>query len=64
MKVKYRDLLAAGLLGATLTFWGLQGAGLLKNLPSEVSGALIACFTLIVQFYFRKKPSGEAVDRE
>jgi hypothetical protein len=53
------DLLA--LLVTVLVFpvlWVLDGCGVI-SLPGEVLGATIAAFTLIVQYYFRKK-AGDA----
>lgn len=53
------DLLA--LLIIVLVFpalWVLDGRGVI-SLPGEVLGATIAAFTLIVQYYFRKK-AGDA----
>ena len=53
------DLLA--LLVTVLVFpvlWVLDGRGVI-SLPGEVLGATIAAFTLIVQYYFRKK-AGDA----
>lgn len=53
------DLLA--LLVTVLVFpvlWVLDGCGVI-SLPGEVLGATIAVFTLIVQYYFRKK-AGDA----
>jgi hypothetical protein len=38
--------------------WILDGSGIIK-LPGEVLGATIAAFTLIIQFYFRKRSSSE-----
>jgi len=60
MKWNFRNLLAIFMQSAILLFWSLQGIGLLQNVPGEINGALISAFTLITQFYFRKKPSAEA----
>jgi hypothetical protein len=52
---RINDLLA--LLVLVIIFpalWILDGRGII-HLPGEVLGATIAAFTLIVQFYFRKK---------
>jgi hypothetical protein len=38
--------------------WILTGLKLLE-LPAEVTGALIVTWTLLIQYYFRKKPSRE-----
>ena len=51
----HRDLLSV-LIGIILIggLWVTQGKGIIA-LPGEVIGATIAAFTLIVQFYFRKR---------
>jgi hypothetical protein len=36
--------------------WVLNGCGIIQ-LPGEIIGATIAAFTLILNFYFRKKPN-------
>ncbi len=52
---RINDLLALVILGAIIPgLWILDGSGAI-DLPGEVLGATIAAFTLIVQFYFRKK---------
>ncbi len=55
-RIKFRDFL--GLIGQAeiIILWILQGAGVIHQLPENVNGALIVIFTLIFQFYFRKKP--------
>ena len=55
MRWGFRNLLALFMQSAILLFWALQGVGVLKEVPGEVNGALISAFTLITQFYFRKK---------
>jgi len=47
----------AMVLGASVipALWIVQGLDIVE-LPGEVIGATIAAFTLIVQYYFRKKP--------
>jgi hypothetical protein len=50
------DLLALLLLVLIIpALWLFQGMALI-NLPGEVLGALIAIWTLIAQYYFRKAP--------
>jgi len=61
MAYRFRDILTASVQAEILTFWGLQGLGILTNIPGEVNGALISVFTLMFQFYFRKRPSDEKV---
>src|SRR4030043_499371 len=51
----FNDLLCLILVGGIITLWILQGFNTVC-LPSEVVGALIATWTLVVQFYFRKTP--------
>jgi hypothetical protein len=58
MLKRVNDLIA--LLTLTLILpglWILNGRGIIQ-LTGEVIGATIAAFTLIIQYYFRKKPSG------
>jgi hypothetical protein len=45
----FNDFLAVTLMLGIIILW------VFVNLPAEVSGALIATWTLIVQYYFRKK---------
>ena len=52
---KFNDLFANELVVLILGAWIAQGTGVV-TLPGEVNGALIAGFTLIIQFYFRKSP--------
>lgn len=54
-RVKFRDIFAILLTMVTATMWGLTGAGIV-DIPGEMLGALIATWTMVVQFYFRKKP--------
>lgn len=50
------DLLAILLLIVVIPgLWLVQGWGKLQ-LPGEVNGALIAIWTLVAQYYFRKAP--------
>ena len=58
----FNDFLCLFIMGAILTMWILEGfkvAGF--SLDSEVNTATIIFFTLIGQYYYRKK-SGEATD--
>ena len=59
MKWTFRHLLALFTQASILVFWSLQGVGLLQAVPGEVNGALISAFTLVTQFYFRKKGPSE-----
>lgn len=51
----FNDRLALVLMGLIPLLWGLSGRGII-TLPPEVTGALIATWTLVVQYYFRKQP--------
>jgi len=62
MKWNFRNLLAIVSQAEIIAIWILQGLGLI-TLPGEVIGALISIFTLVFQFYFRKKPEGEPVEQ-
>ncbi len=50
----FNDFLALVLIFGIVALWVLVGKGIL-NLQGDVIGALIVTWTLIVQFYFRKK---------
>jgi hypothetical protein len=53
------DLLALTMLVIIFpALWILDGRGVIE-LPGEVLGGTIAAFTLIIQFYFRKKTPTE-----
>jgi hypothetical protein len=52
----FNDLLALILTFGIIAIWILQGKSVI-TMPSEVTGAMIVTWTLIVQFYFRKKES-------
>jgi hypothetical protein len=52
----FNDLLCLVLIFLIAGIWILQGLKLLE-LSAEVTGALIVTWTLLVQFYFRKKQS-------
>jgi apolipoprotein N-acyltransferase len=58
--VNFRNLLAALVVSAILLIWVGEGMGVLSRMPGEVNGVLVAVFTLIIQFYFRKRPADEA----
>lgn len=64
MKVKFRDILAAAIVSGCFGVFIAHAAGALPSLAGEVKGALIAILQTVVFFYFRKKPSGEAIDRD
>jgi hypothetical protein len=51
----FNDVLCLILILLIVTFWFLTGLKVLE-LPAEVTGALIVTWTLLVQYYFRKKP--------
>jgi len=61
--LRINDRLAQGVLfGVIPTLWVLAGLALIR-LPGEVIGATIAGWTLILQYYFRKKgPKEEKTD--
>jgi hypothetical protein len=50
----FNDLLCLLLIGLIAGLWILMGLQVLK-LEAEVTGALIVTWTLLVQYYFRKK---------
>ncbi len=56
------DLLAVWLITLIIGLWVLQGRGIISAMP-EVSGATIATFTLVVQYYFRKSPPSNGVTK-
>lgn len=51
----WNDVLAASFGGTILAVWILSGLGLMV-LQDIVFGATISIMTLIVQYYFRRKP--------
>jgi hypothetical protein len=53
----FNDFFALLLIFGIIALWILQGFEVV-NLPAEVTGALIVTWTLIVQYYFRKKEGG------
>jgi ABC-type bacteriocin/lantibiotic exporter with double-glycine peptidase domain len=54
----FNDLLCLILIVFIAAVWAIQGLGKL-TLSAEVTGALIVTWTLLVQYYFRKKQSEE-----
>jgi hypothetical protein len=50
----FNDLLCLVLIGVITGLWLLAGFKRLE-LPAEVTGALIVTWTLLIQYYFRKK---------
>jgi len=58
---RFRDSLAVLVWATCIVIFCLHGSGVVK-VPEMVLGALISCMTLVVQFYFRKKPREEAVE--
>jgi hypothetical protein len=53
----FNDFLCLVLIALIVGLWALTGRKTLE-LPAEVTGALIVTWTLLVQYYFRKKQSG------
>ena len=51
----FNDRLALLLIVLIPVLWFLTGYGIIKLAP-EVTGALIATWTLVIQFYFRRQP--------
>jgi len=52
----FNDFLCLVLVSVIMSLWVLAGLNVLA-LPSEVTGALIVTWTILVQYYFRKKNS-------
>jgi len=53
------DVLALALLIFVIPgLWVAHGRGLI-TLPGEVLGGTIAAWTLVLQYYFRKRPGGD-----
>ena len=50
----FNDFLCLILVVLIMALWILAGLKVLE-LPSEVTGALIVTWTILVQYYFRKK---------
>ena len=53
--VTWNDRLSVFILAAIIGLWVCDGRWIV--LQGEVKGALIAVFTLITQYYFRKAPA-------
>jgi hypothetical protein len=51
----WNDILSLILVFMIPGLWIAQGCGKI-TLPTEVTGALIVTWTLVIQFYFRKAP--------
>lgn len=58
----FNDLLCLMLITIIMGLWILLGLNII-DLPSEVTGALIVTWTLLVQYYFRKKQSESGEDQ-
>jgi hypothetical protein len=58
----FNDLLCLILISFIAIVWAIQGLGKL-SLSAEVTGALIVTWTLLVQYYFRKKQSEAESDK-
>jgi hypothetical protein len=54
LPANFNDFLAVILIVGIIILWIAQACTKLA-LPAEVTGALIVTWTLIVQYYFRKK---------
>jgi hypothetical protein len=54
----FNDLLCLFLIALIAGMWILMGLKILV-LSAEVTGALIVTWTLLIQYYFRKKQSGK-----
>ena len=50
----FNDFMCLFLITMILALWIMLGLKML-DLPSEITGALIVTWTLLVQYYFRKK---------
>lgn len=51
----FNDMLALILIFLIFALWIIQGLGIIAAM-AEISGATIATFTLVVQYYFRRAP--------
>ena len=54
MPQSFNDFLCLILVAIIMALWILAGLKVLE-LPSEVTGALIVTWRILVQYYFRKK---------
>ncbi len=50
----FNDSLCVFLIGVIVALWILQGCAKI-SLQEEVTGALIVSWTLLIQYYYRKK---------
>ena len=55
MNLQFNDVLAVLVVVLIIAVWVAEGLKKI-TLPGEINGALISAFTLIIQYYFRKKP--------
>jgi hypothetical protein len=55
----FNDFLCLLLIMMILGLWLLIGLNIIL-LPSEITGALIVTWTLLIQYYFRKKQNESA----
>ena len=62
MPKTWNDTLSLLLLVVIPGLWVAQGYKLI-TLPGEIIGALIATWTLIIQFYFRRAPPDKGNER-
>lgn len=54
----FNDFMAIILITLIVILWILQGSSRM-SFPTEVNGGLLVTFTLVVQYYFRKKTGGD-----
>jgi hypothetical protein len=57
MPQNFNDSLCLILILLISALWILAGTKILE-LPTEVTGALIVTWTILIQYYFRKKSAG------
>jgi hypothetical protein len=58
LPASFNDFLCLVLITLIVGMWVLAGMKILE-LPNEVTGALIVTWTILIQYYFRKKQNGE-----
>lgn len=64
MKIKhFNDPFALFVVSVIASLWALDGRQVIE-LPEQVAGGLVAAFTLIVTYYFRKAPPKAKPDEE
>jgi hypothetical protein len=57
--MKFNDVLAIILAAVVIpAIWIAQGYDMVE-IPGEINGVLLSGWTLIIQYYFRKKPTNE-----